>query len=120
MANGLILALSNSVEGKDGAFNRWYDEQHLGDVLDVPGIVAARRYDLAPTDVPEDQDLPAEIAPPAHRYLAIYEVDGDPDAVMNEMISRVGTGNVSLSDALELSTVTFSVWRPRGDRRLSP
>ena len=120
MANGLILALSNPVEGEEDAFNQWYDERHLADVLDVPGVVAAQRYDSAPTEAPQDRDLPADLPPPAHRYLAIYEVNGDPEAVMNELIARVGAGKVTLGDALDLSTVTFSVWRPRGDRRRSP
>jgi hypothetical protein len=48
MADRLMLVFTNPVEGQDDAFNEWYDSRHFVDVLNVPGVVAAQRYDLAP------------------------------------------------------------------------
>ncbi len=47
MGGYLGVALTNPVEGKEQAFNEWYDNQHVPDLLAVPGCVAAQRYKLA-------------------------------------------------------------------------
>lgn len=114
-----MFVFSNAVDGKDDAFNKWYDEQHVGDVLDVEGVVAAQRYDLAPMKLPEGDDLPAQLPPPPHRYLAVYELDRDPDEVMRGFLERVGAGKMQLSDTLDLSTLSLTTWRTRGERRLA-
>lgn len=44
---GVLLALTNAVEGRDEEFNKWYNEVHLPDVLKIPGIIAAKRYKLS-------------------------------------------------------------------------
>ena len=59
MAENLFLVLTNPIEGEEDAFNKWYDAQHVPEVLDVPGVIAAQRYDLAEVTVSEDEDLPA-------------------------------------------------------------
>jgi hypothetical protein len=38
-----FLVLTRPVSGTKDEFNRWYDEQHLRDVLAVPGFVGARK-----------------------------------------------------------------------------
>jgi hypothetical protein len=114
-----MFVFSNAVAGKEDAFNKWYDEQHVGDVLDVPGVVAAQRYDLAPMKLPEGDDLPAQLPPPPHRYLAVYELDREPDAVMNNFLTRVGSGKMQLSETLDLFTLSVTAWRTRGERRLA-
>lgn len=65
--NHILLVLSNATEGDDEPFNHWYDNVHLGDVLQVPGFVSARRFKLA------EGQLRNASSP--YRYLAIYEVD---------------------------------------------
>ncbi len=34
--------LTNPIDGEEDTFNKWYDEVHVPDVLDVPGVVAAQ------------------------------------------------------------------------------
>lgn len=116
MAQNLFVVLTNPIEGEDEAFNEWYDAQHLPEVLDVPGVIAAQRYDIAEVNVPDDEDLPAQLPPPPHRYLVIYELDSDPDVVMAEFLKRVVAGTLSLGKWLDLSTVSLTGWTPRGDR----
>ena len=63
-----------------------------------PGVVAAQRYDIAELNVPDDQELPAQLPPPTHRYMVIYELDNDPDVVMAEFLKRVMAGTLSLGE----------------------
>ena len=46
-------------------FNRWYDEEHLADLLAQPGVVSGRRFVRAPT---------AFSAPSELNYITIYQL----------------------------------------------
>jgi len=116
VAPNLFIALTNPIEGEDDAFNKWYDTQHVPEVLDVPGVVAAQRYDIAELKVPDDQDLPAQLPAPTHRYMVIYELDNEPDVVMAEFLKRVMAGTLSLGEWLDLATISLTGWAPRGER----
>ncbi|MFJ8816374.1 hypothetical protein [Amycolatopsis thermoflava] len=116
MADDLFLVFSNPVPGRADEYNDWYDQRHLGDVLAVPGVTAARRYSLAPAALPEAEDMPAP-PPAAHSYLAVYELDGEPDEVMAEFLRWVGSGEMPLSDSLDLASIAMTTWRARGPRR---
>jgi hypothetical protein len=114
-----FVVLTNPIEGEDDTFNKWYDSTHVPEVLDVPGVVAAQRYDLAELKIPDDEDLPAQLPPPTHRYLVIYELDREPETVMAEFLKRVMSGKLSLGETLDLSTISMTGWMPRGERRLA-
>ncbi|MCE2391002.1 MAG: hypothetical protein J4G09_05885 [Proteobacteria bacterium] len=75
MSRNLMVVFTNTQPGKDDDFNRWYDDIHVGEVLSVPEMKACTRYKVV--------DENAE-----HRYLALYEFEGDPDAVMASMGER--------------------------------
>jgi MoxR-like ATPase len=113
-----MIVLSNPIEGEDDRFNKWYDEVHVPEVLDVPGVIAAQRYDLAELKIPDDPDLPAQLPPPTHRYLVIYELDRAPEDVMAGFLERVMSGKLSLGETLDLTTVSMTGWTPSGERRL--
>jgi hypothetical protein len=119
VAENVFLVLTNPIEGEDEAFNKWYDTEHVPEVLDVPGVVSAQRYDLSEVKVPEDEDLPAQLPPPTHRYMVVYELDREPDQVMQAFLSRVMSGKLSLGDTLDLSTISLTGWTPRGERQLA-
>jgi hypothetical protein len=64
-----FVVLTNAVEGREDEYNDWYTNRHLPDVLAIPGIVEAVRFELAGTQ---------RIAPPwPYRYLAIYDIETD-------------------------------------------
>ncbi|HVV29380.1 MAG TPA: hypothetical protein VHC41_00725 [Mycobacteriales bacterium] len=115
MAESLFFVFSNAVDGKDDEFNDWYDGTHIPDVLKVPGVSAAQRYSLSPIEMPESDEGP--VPPPAHRYLAVYTVDGEPQAVMGDFLGRVGSGEMELSPTLDLTTVSMGFWTAHGPRR---
>jgi hypothetical protein len=68
----------------EDAFNQWYDA-HLPEILSIPGFVSAQRYRLDPVVVDDDAAV-------GYRYLAVYEIEGDPDRLLEEMKTlRLGT-----------------------------
>ena len=99
MTDSLLLIYSRPVDGREQEYHSWYDGTHLGDVMAVPGVRAARRYRTTGAD---------------GRYLAVYELDGDADDVLSELTRRFGTDAMPASDALDLATISMTVWSPLG------
>ena len=94
MALYQYVILSSALPGREEEFVTWYDKQHLADVQKVPGVVSARRFDVALQKV---YDLDA----PQYRSLAIYEVETDDPAGFLASISALsGTDAMPASDAL--------------------
>jgi hypothetical protein len=109
MRKTYFLVFSSPVEGREDEYEKWYDEVHLQDVLAVDGVVAAQRFDHVPLDAPEAGE-------PPQKHLALYELDGDPNAVFTEFMARVGSGQMVLSEALDLANTSMAMWQPRGER----
>jgi hypothetical protein len=86
MAKGIILVESRpSSPDRDQAYNTWYDEVHLGELVALDGFVSARRLR------PVDGDGP---------YVALYEVEGDNlQAILDNMVANAG--QLHMSDALQ-------------------
>jgi hypothetical protein len=112
----LFLVFTNPVAGKEAEFDDWYNQTHVPDVLDVPGVVSAQRYEVAPVETPELEGVPSP-PPPAHTNLAVYELDRDANEVMADFLGRLTSGAMGLSESLDLGSVALSVWRPLGPRR---
>ena len=87
MDGNLQIVFSHVPEGvTDEEFNTWYDA-HLPEILSIPGFVSARRYRLEP--VVHDATEPL-----GYRYLALYEIEGDPNTLLEEMAKlRLGTAD---------------------------
>lgn len=86
-----LLVLSDAAEGGDEAFNAWYDEIHLGDVLKLQDYVAAQRF----------RKRAVAAADHAWEYGAIYDVEtDDPDAAVARLLEASGTERMPLSDTL--------------------
>ncbi len=64
MENWMVAVETNCNDpARDGEFNEWYDNIHLQDVLSIPGIMRASRY--------EDSNA----AEGRGRFLALYEIE---------------------------------------------
>ena len=99
MTRHILLVQSNAKDGRDDDFNHWYDEEHLPDVLEVDGFVAARRFVAVP-------GVHGEL--PEHRYLAIYELDTDDPASALAALSTAAR-SMNLSPAFDRDTsLTFA------------
>lgn len=93
MPHYTFVVMTNAVDGRDDEFNKWYDGQHVRDVLDIPGMMSAQRFKLSSV-----QRMKASCP---YRYLALYEIETDNlQAVMDELGSRSGTAAMPLSDSL--------------------
>lgn len=98
-----ILVFTNPVEGREDEYNRWYDDIHVSEVLELEGFVACQRF---VTDTSKN--------PPA-KYLAVYECDAeDPVAAWNTLQRTIPQMN--MSDALDLSSVSTWIYTAHGDR----
>lgn len=104
------VVFSNPAEGKDAEFNDWYDNVHIPELLQVPGMLGARRYALHEAAVYDA----AGGRRPEHRYMTIYEMEGDVDAIMGKIVESVAKGEVHMSDSLDLPSSRLSFWTQSG------
>lgn len=101
----LFMVMTNCTPGDDDAFNAWYNDVHVPDILDVPGFTAAQRFRFV--DHPALGDYP-------FRYLAIYEVAADQvEAAFAEMNARAGTDKMVLSPTLDVENVHAVCFAPQ-------
>jgi len=93
----VMVVLSNPVAGKEADYNRWYDSQHIPDVLRVPGFQSAQRFvAIEPVKAPTHA-LPG--------YFVRYEFDSaDPAATRDEIMRRIKDGRTRMSDAFDGAT----------------
>jgi hypothetical protein len=69
-------------------YHRWYDEQHLREVVAIDGFVSARRF------TPVDGEGP---------FVAIYEIDApDLQTTFAALADAAMRGDVFMSDALQM------------------
>src|SRR5262245_50541128 len=61
MPTVLFVVKATIAPEQEAAFNRWYNEEHVPQVLQFPGLVSALRYRAL-----EGEDT--------YRYMAVYEV----------------------------------------------
>lgn len=104
------VVFSNPAEGQDAEFNEWYDNVHIPELLRIPGMVSARRYALHEAKL---YQAPGG-AVPEHRYMTIYEMEGDVDDIMAKIVESVGKGEVHMSDSLDLPSSRLSFWTQQG------
>lgn len=86
MHTSILLVYTDIDPEHEEAFNRWYDEVHLPDLLQIEGFLAARRYKLS-GPAPRNQQ-------PASQYLAVYELASDDTRTLmkrlGEEVARLG------------------------------
>jgi hypothetical protein len=69
----ILVTTVDVTPGAEDKFNRWYNEQHLPDVLACPGFVSAARYEASAGEP---------------RFIAIYELESE-DALTTPEMGRV-------------------------------
>jgi len=104
----LVVLTNPTTPDREDEYNNWYTNQHLGDVVAIPGIVSAQRF-----KVHSGISGPKSV----HDYLAIYEIEtNDLDKVLTELKTRPGTPAMPMTDALDSagsSATIFEVITPR-------
>jgi hypothetical protein len=64
MAKYIMLALNGPTEGQEEAYNDWYSDTHVPELLNIPGIVSARRFKTVQSNL-------------QWPYVAAYEIETD-------------------------------------------
>jgi hypothetical protein len=100
-----LLVYTNPTPGQDAAFNDWYDNTHVPQILALPMVVSAQRFRLGPTGVDGAAagsltDSSAELA---HAYLAVYEVTGDPTVAVQTITSGCADGSIELHESFDVA-----------------
>ena len=111
MKEAVLVVLTNPVSTEqEEAFNNWYDQVHVPDVLKVPGFVAARRYRVS--------DVQLEGSGGDHRYLALYEIEGDDLAAARDALTTAASdGSMELHQALDMAKVSSMLFEAIGPRQ---
>ena len=110
----LMLVLSEPADpSQDDAYNRWYNEKHLKDVLSLHRAVSAVRYRVAEgiSFLPTVQDLP-------QRYVALYELDANTQTELQEfadaLVGGLESGQVDISPSLNGNAISAAFLLPAG------
>ncbi|TSD94090.1 hypothetical protein FOS14_21425 [Skermania sp. ID1734] len=78
-------------------FEKWYDEEHIPDVLSAPGLVRAQRFGMSPV-----KPLPGVVVPECE-HLAVYEIAGDPGPLREHVKQQLISGEMVLPDFMNQS-----------------
>ena len=109
MAKSMFVVKSNPLEAREDEYNDWYDNQHVSEVLAVPGFVSAQRFVLADMNANEVT---------VHRYLAIYEIEGDLGSALAAL--RSAAPGMHISSALEPGSESLVYTELEGAPRTLP
>ena len=71
IGNTILLVMMDVEKGHEAEFDRWYNEEHLPERMEIPGYVSARRFKL------EDGEG-------VLKHLCIWELE-DPSPLESEM-----------------------------------
>ena len=111
MAKYKMIVFTGPVAGKEDAYNDWYNNVHLRDVVAIPGFVSAQRFKLEST----------MIGAMPNSYLAIYEIEtDDPAETMRQLGARSGTDAMIMSDAIDLGANNVAIFAPCSPVVLAP
>lgn len=106
MARYTFVVLTDAVEGQEDEFNDWYNNRHLGDVVNIEGFVSAQRFRLSQTD-------PAQQF--SHKYLALYEVETDDLEKVRHALAETPAERMPISPALDRPNAVACYFEPITD-----
>jgi hypothetical protein len=113
-ASALLVLTSGTLKGTDQqAFNKWYTETHVPDLLTIPEIKSCRRYRVTTARL-----YPGHIQEPQYEYSAIYQITAKTDADMHAVVKRIEeltTKNISVNEAFDYSRTTATFLLPISD-----
>jgi hypothetical protein len=116
MPNALLLVFSDPTDpNTEDAYNTWYSEKHLHDLLKIDGVIAATRYRL-----PKGIETMPGIGSDPHGYLAIYEVEAEDDQALvtftDNLKAALAAGTAEISATMNAATLTGTFCLPIGPR----
>lgn len=105
----MLMAMTNPASGREEEYNRWFDADHLPEILAVPGFKSSQRFELT-----SEQRSPP---PHPYRYAAVYEIETNDLA---ETLSALGQAVQSgtKTDAGDPGARALWVYRALGPKRV--
>ena len=101
----LFMVRSNPKPGQETAFNDWYTDVHLPEVLGIQGFLSAQRFTLNAAQIQSDQ---------AQGYLAIYKIDTYNVPGTLEQLSTAT--RLNMSDAIDPTSIDISIFSAITDK----
>jgi hypothetical protein len=112
--SALLILTSGTLEGTDQeAFNRWYNEVHVPDILTIDEFVSCRRYKVARARL-----YPDGLAQPTHEYAAIYKVRARTEEDLEravEHLNKLGESGISVNPGFDNTRTMASFMLPISD-----
>jgi len=94
MARFHYAVLSQAAPGREDEFIRWYEEQHMPDVLRMPGVVSGKLIRL---DFQRAYNLDA----PQYTTLTLYDLEGEhPEPIIDTLKAASGSDAMPMTDSL--------------------
>lgn len=107
----MFVQSSPSSPDREDEYNDWYTNQHLADVVDVPGFVSAQRFKIKQLVMGEFKN----------KYMAIYNIESDdPQKVMDAMMARRGTDQMVISEALDVDNCDCALFEVISQEVMAP
>jgi hypothetical protein len=95
-----LVVLSNATKGREEEYNDWYSNQHLDDVVAIPGFASALRLKHL-TPVAGDYE---------HKYIAIYDIDADDPQAAVQALTDTASAGMFISESLDLDNLKCAVF----------
>jgi hypothetical protein len=93
----LVVQSRPSSPDREAEYVDWYNNVHIPDLCQVPGIVSGRHFRLS------DAQIGGSAHASAYPYLAVYELDADDIGGVFREMSRLGSeGRFRRSDSLQM------------------
>jgi hypothetical protein len=86
-----FIALVNSKDEQDEAFNAWHTDQHLPEVVRAAGFSRGERFKLVEGSNGENT---------RYRYLVVFEGEGDPMDALTKLGAAMSSGKIHISESL--------------------
>lgn len=107
MAKHVLVVMTNAWKERHEELNRWYDEVHVPDLLKVPGVVSAQRFEAGPAVLSTTSASP-------YRYLALYEIEAD--SAEDAMHALEGAmPSMALTKAIDINDVVAYCYTARSE-----
>jgi hypothetical protein len=108
-ATYFMFIFANPAPGREAEFNRFYDEVHAPQVLQVPGFVSVQR--MVYNDAVQLREVPLK----KPRYLAMYTIETDDLAgLIAENKRRLDAGEIRRSDSFDRTGSLNYLYRRQG------
>lgn len=96
-----LVVFTNPTQGMEDQFDEWYVNQHLPDVLAVPGFKAGQRFEL------EQEQLKA--GPHPWRFMTVFDIETDDlRHTFDTLISRVNTPLMPMSPSIAEHRIAYA------------